>query len=32
MRLEKRLGDESKLGKSFGGEASSEKFMVDDEE
>ena len=32
MRLEKSLGDEDKLGKSFGGEVESEKIMVGDEE
>jgi hypothetical protein len=32
MKLEKSLGDESKLGKSFGGEAESRKFMIGDEE
>jgi hypothetical protein len=32
MRLEKSLGDESKLGKSFGGEVESGKFMIGDEE
>jgi hypothetical protein len=32
MRLEKSLGDEFKLGKSFGGEAKSRKFMIGDEE
>ena len=32
MRLEKSLGDEDKLGKSFGGEVESGKIMVGDEE
>ena len=32
MRLEKSLGDEDKLGKSFGGEVESRKIMVGDEE
>ena len=32
MRLEKSLGDEDKLGKSFGGEVESEKIMVSNEE
>ena len=31
MRLEKSLGDEDKLGKSFLGEVESGKIMVDDE-
>jgi hypothetical protein len=32
MRLEKSLGDEDRLGKSFGGEVKSRKIMVGDEE
>ena len=32
MRLEKSLGDEDKLEKSFGGEVNSGKIMVIDEE
>ena len=32
MRLEKSLGDESRLGKSFDGEAGSRKIMVGDED
>jgi hypothetical protein len=32
MRLEKSLGDESKLGKSFGGKVEVGKFMIGDEE
>jgi len=32
MRLEKRLSEESKLGKSYGGEALLGRFMIDDEE
>ena len=32
MRLEKSLGDEDKLGKSFGGKVESGKIMFGDEE
>jgi hypothetical protein len=32
MRLEKRLGDEDRLGKSFGGKVELGKIMVGDEE
>jgi hypothetical protein len=32
MWLRKRLGEESKLGKSFGGEALLGRFMIGDEE